>query len=59
MEETGQLHAPTGLPPGKSRRYPMDRRLGGTQSRSERGGKEKIFQFLPGIESPQLITHYI
>jgi hypothetical protein len=28
---------------GKSPRYPLDRRLGGTQSRSGRGGEEKKF----------------
>jgi hypothetical protein len=30
----GQRHAPTPLPPGKTR-YPLDRRLGGPQGRSE------------------------
>jgi hypothetical protein len=34
MEVSGQLHAPTALPPGKSPRYPLYR-LGGPQSRSE------------------------
>jgi hypothetical protein len=33
---------------GKSPWYPLDRRLGGPQNRSERGGKEKIFQPLLG-----------
>jgi hypothetical protein len=37
-----QLHAPAALPRGKSYRYPLDRRLGGPQSRSGRCGEEKI-----------------
>jgi hypothetical protein len=36
LAEGGQLHAPAALPPGKKPRYPLDRRLGGPQSRSER-----------------------
>jgi hypothetical protein len=39
---SGQLHAPTALPPGKSSRYPLDRRLGVPQSRSGRHGEVKI-----------------
>jgi len=35
MEVGGQRHAPAGLPPGKTR-YPLYRRLGGPQCRSER-----------------------
>jgi hypothetical protein len=31
-------------PPGKSPWYPLDRRLGGLQSRSGRGGEEKYSQ---------------
>jgi hypothetical protein len=30
--------------------YPLDRRLGGPQSRSGRGGEEKNSHFPPGIE---------
>jgi hypothetical protein len=30
---SGQLHAPAALPPGKETRYPLHRRLGGSQSR--------------------------
>jgi hypothetical protein len=41
-------------PQGKSPRYPLDRRLGGPQSRSERGGEEKNPQPLPGIEPPTI-----
>jgi hypothetical protein len=39
---SGQLQAPAALTPGKSPSYPLDRRLGGPQSRSGRGGGEKI-----------------
>jgi hypothetical protein len=40
-------------PPGKSHRYPLDRRLGGPQSRAGRGGEEKNSQPLPRLE-PQI-----
>jgi hypothetical protein len=49
---SGQLHAPAALPTGKSSWYPLDRRLGGPQSRSGRGGEEKNSQPLPGLEPP-------
>jgi hypothetical protein len=39
---SGQLHAPAALFPGKSPPYPLDRRLGGPQSRSGRREEEKI-----------------
>jgi hypothetical protein len=39
-------------PQGKSLWYPLDRRLGGVQSRSGRGGEEKNSQPLPGLETP-------
>jgi len=39
-------------PQGKSHWYPLDRRLSGPQSRSERGGEEKNFEPLPGLEPP-------
>jgi hypothetical protein len=52
MEVSGQLHAPATLPPGKSPWYPLDRRLGGPQSRSGFGGEEKNSQPLPGLEPP-------
>jgi hypothetical protein len=32
--------------------YPLDRRLGGSQYQSGRGGEEKNSQLLPGIEPP-------
>jgi hypothetical protein len=41
MELSGQFHAPAALSRGKSPRYPLDRRLGGPQSRSGRGGEEE------------------
>jgi hypothetical protein len=50
MEVSGQLHAPAALPQGKSPWYPLNRRLGGSQSRSGRGGEEKNSQPPPGIE---------
>jgi hypothetical protein len=37
-------------PQGKNPRYPLDRRLGGPQSRSGRGVEEKNSQPLPGFE---------
>jgi hypothetical protein len=44
MEVSGQLYAPAALPQGKSPWYPLDRRLGGPQSRYGRGGEEKNSQ---------------
>jgi hypothetical protein len=41
MEVSGQFHAPAALAPGKEPQYPLDRRLGGSQNRSERVGEEK------------------
>jgi hypothetical protein len=38
METSGQLHAPAALLPENSPQYPLDRRMGGAQSRSGRGG---------------------
>jgi hypothetical protein len=43
MEMSGQLHAPATLPPGKESLIPSGQRLGGPQSRSGRGGEEKIY----------------
>jgi hypothetical protein len=39
-------------PQGKNPWYPLDRRLGGLQSRSGRGGEEKNSQPLSGLERP-------
>jgi hypothetical protein len=50
MEVSGQLHAPAALPPGKESLLQLDRRLGGPQRRSERGGEKKDSQPPPGIE---------
>jgi hypothetical protein len=50
MEVSGQIHDPAALPPGKEHRYPIDRRLGGPQSRSGRGDEEKNSQPLPGLK---------
>jgi hypothetical protein len=44
--------------PGKSPWYPLDRRLGGSQGRSGRGGEEKNSQPLPGIEPPIIFRSY-
>jgi hypothetical protein len=50
MEVSGHIHTPAAIPQGKSPWYPLDRRLGGPQSRSGRGGEEKNSQPPPGIE---------
>jgi hypothetical protein len=52
MKVSGQLHAPAALPQGNAPWNLLHRRLGGPQSRSGRGGEEKSFQPLPGLESP-------
>jgi hypothetical protein len=41
MEVSGLLYAPAALPPENSPPVPLDCRLGGPQSRPERGGEEK------------------
>jgi hypothetical protein len=41
MEVSGQIHDAAALSPWKEPQYPIDRRLGGPQSRSGRGGEEK------------------
>jgi hypothetical protein len=50
MEVSDQLHAPAAFPQGKRPWYPLDRRLGGPQSRSGRGGEEKNSQPPPNTE---------
>jgi hypothetical protein len=52
MEMSGRIHAPAALPEGKSLWYPLDRRPGGPQSQSGRGGEEINSQPLSGLESP-------
>jgi len=51
MEVSGQFHTSAALPQGKIHWYPLDRRLGGPQSRPRHGGEEKNSQPLPGLES--------
>jgi hypothetical protein len=46
MAMSGQIHTPAALPSGKEPRYPVDRRLDGPRSRSERGGEEKKCPFI-------------
>jgi hypothetical protein len=48
---SGKLYAPAALPLGKEPGYPLDRRLGGPQSRSRRRGEEKILD-TTGIRTP-------
>jgi hypothetical protein len=50
MEVSGQLHASPTLPQGKSPWFPLDRKMGGPQSRSGRGGEEKNTQPSSGIK---------
>jgi hypothetical protein len=53
VEGTGQLHAPATLHPEKNNlRYPLDRRLGGPQSRSGSGAEEKKIPAPPGNQTP-------
>jgi hypothetical protein len=55
MEVSGQFHDPAILPPhpqGKFPWHPFVRKLGGSQSRSRRGGGEKYSQPQPGLEPP-------
>jgi hypothetical protein len=56
MEVSGQIHAPAALFPEKSPWYPLDRMLGGLQSRSGHGSEEKNSQPPPGIE-PYHLDH--
>jgi hypothetical protein len=42
LEVGGQLHSPAAQPPGKSPRYPCDRRLNGPHGRAGRNGEENI-----------------
>jgi hypothetical protein len=53
MEVSGQPHAPAALlPRKKSSWYQLDRRLGGPQSQSERGGAKKSLHPLSELEPP-------
>jgi hypothetical protein len=42
-------------PRGKSHRYPLDRRLGGPQSRSGRRGEEKILDYRDSNSDPSVV----
>lgn len=42
MEVSGQLYAPEYLPRENFHRYPLNRRLGGAQSRSEHCGEVRV-----------------
>jgi hypothetical protein len=50
MEASGQFDAPAALPPENEPPVPNDRGLGGPQSRCGRGGENRNFLPLPGIE---------
>jgi hypothetical protein len=55
MEVSSQLHAPATLSPGyKAPSYPLNRRLGGPQSRYGRSGEETNLLLLSFIE-PQFL----
>jgi hypothetical protein len=53
MEVSGQLHAPAALLPGKKPWYPLDRKLGGPQSRS---GRLSLVCPLKNFESSKVIS---
>ena len=50
MEDSGESHATAVLSPGRERRYPLYRRLGGPQSGLDNSEKRKIAFLLQGIE---------
>jgi hypothetical protein len=50
MEVSGQFHASVALPPEKEPQFPLDRGLGGPQSRSGRGVEKKNSYLPPGLE---------
>jgi hypothetical protein len=52
VEVRGQLHAPAVLPAAKEPRYPLDRRLGGPQRQSGRGGEERESNAITPIVQP-------
>jgi len=51
MEMSGQVYDSAALPAGKESRYPLDRKLGGLQSRYWSVSEEKNSHLLPGHES--------
>jgi hypothetical protein len=58
MEVSGRLHAWSLHLKGKNSQYPLDRRMGGPQSRYGHGGEEKNSQLLPGLELPIIQPAY-
>jgi hypothetical protein len=54
LEMSGLLHASVALPLGKIPRYPLDRRLGGPQSRSRWRGAEKIWPYWDSNSDPSV-----
>jgi len=50
MEVSGEYHATAALSPGKERRYPLYRWMGGPQSDLDNLEKRNILLFLPGNE---------
>jgi hypothetical protein len=55
MKLSGQVHVAAALPRRKNPRYPLDRKLGGPQTRSGHCGREKNLSSLPGIEPHFLV----
>jgi hypothetical protein len=55
LEVSGQLHAPAALPRGKSPRYPLDRRLGGPQSRSGRSLEQNSRPYRDSNSDPSVV----
>jgi hypothetical protein len=56
VELSAQFHAPVALLAIKSVHYPLDRRLGGFQSRSRRCGEKEIYLLpCPGIEEMRVL----
>jgi hypothetical protein len=51
MNVSGELRATADLPSGKKHLVPLDRKLGGPQSHSGRGGEEKHSQPPSAIET--------
>jgi hypothetical protein len=56
MEVSGQIHAPAALPPEKEPQYPLHKRLGGPQSRSEHSGEERHLLLVTGFE-PRVLEY--
>jgi hypothetical protein len=50
LKVSGELYAPSALPPEKESPYPLDRKLGEPQSRSGRWREDENMLPLPGID---------